>query len=73
MYTRTTEVIYRGVKMVRFAFGNNNWVVYNAIGHTMGGAAGFKGQLAAEQFIDKYLGESPCLKSSRTTSPRSTK
>lgn len=56
----TKEYRYRSLTLRQFKYGNGNWVIYNYLGHIVGSAAGYDGQLAAERYIDRvYFKGSP--------------
>jgi hypothetical protein len=52
MYSHANEYLYRGLMLRRFKHGNGNWVIFNTLGHIVGRAAGYDGQLTAEMYID---------------------
>lgn len=49
------EIAYRGYKLVRYASGNGSWLIYNTIGHVVGGSAGFASATSAMVYVDEML------------------
>lgn len=50
-----TEHLYRGYKITQHASGNGSWVIYDTLGHQVGGAAGFRTAWSAQVYIDELL------------------
>ena len=50
-----SETTHRGFKIVRYASGDGSWIIYNALGHVVGGDAGFHSAWSAITYIDEML------------------